>query len=60
MRAMHEVVLLDRLVLIVGVMVNGGTCNWCCKVFWITKMTSIISVWMVNVSIVGIYLVGAR
>ena len=57
---MHEVVLLDRLVLIVGVLVNGGRCNWCRIVLWITKMSSIISVWMVNMRVVGIDLVDAR
>ena len=57
---MHEVVLLDWLVLIVGVMVNGGSWDWCREMFWITQMTCIISVWMVNVSVVGIDLVDAR
>ena len=57
---MHDVVLLDRLVLIVGVLVYGGGRDWCRVVLWIINMISIVAVLMVNVRVVWVDLVDAR
>ena len=56
----HDVVLLDRLVLIVGVLVYGCRCNCGRVVFWIIEMISVIAILMVNVRVVWVDLVDAR
>ena len=58
--AVHDVVLLDRLVLIVGVLVYGGGRDWHRVVFWIIDMISIVAVLMVYVRVVWVDLVDAR
>ena len=57
---MHNIVLLDGLVLVVGVLMYGG-CDWCRVVFWIIVMISIVAVPLVNMSRdVSVFLVEAR
>ena len=56
---MHDVVLLDRLVLIVGVLVYGSGRDWCRVVLWIIDMISIVAVLMVDMRVVWVDFVNA-